>query len=82
MKPAYNETANFALSLDLESDKWNLSIWRMNSSNGSYHFKGKFALSEDQAKEFFKFCNYAEFNNFLPEEAKKIDGFIEDLQSY
>lgn len=74
----YNETASFAILLDGET----MTIWSISSSSWSYHKKGEFELSEAQAHQCCNFLQGGKFVDFLPEEAKKIEGLLEDLQSY
>lgn len=74
----YNETASFAILLDGKT----MTIWSISSSSWSYHKKGEFELSEAQAHQCYNFLQGGKFVDFLPEEAKKIGGLLEDLQSY
>lgn len=74
----YNETSNFAILLDGKV----ITIWSISSSSWSYHKKGEFELSEDQAHHCYNFLQGGKFVDFLPEEAKKIDGLLQNLQSY
>ena len=74
----YNETSNFAILLDGKV----ITIWSISSSSWSYHKKGEFELSEAQAHHCYNFLQGGKFEDFLPEEAKKIEGLVEDLQSY
>lgn len=74
----YNETSNFAILLDGKV----ITIWSISSSSWSYHKKGEFELSEAQAHHCYNFLQGGKFVDFLPEEAKKIDGLLQDLQSY
>lgn len=81
MKSCYDETANFALGLECEG-KVTLTIWSISSSSWSYNKKGEFELTEAQAHNCYNFLQGGKFVDFLPEEAKKIDGLVEDLKSY
>ena len=74
----YNETSNFAILLDGKV----ITIWSISSSSWSYHKKGEFELSEAQAHHCYNFLQGGKFEDFLPEEANKIEGLVEDLQSY
>lgn len=74
----YNETSNFAILLDGKV----ITIWSISSSSWSYHKKGEFELSEAQAHHCYNFLQGGKFVDFLPEEAKKIDGLLQNLQSY
>lgn len=74
----YNETSNFAILLDGKV----ITIWSISSSSWSYHMKGEFELTEAQAHNCYNFLQGGKFVDFLPEEAKKIDGLVEDLKSY
>ena len=62
----YNETSNFAILLD----------------GKVIQIKGEFELNEAQAHHCYDFLQGGKFEDFLPEEAKKIEGLLEDLQSY
>lgn len=74
----YNETSNFAILLDGKV----ITIWSISSSSWSYQIKGEFELTEAQAHNCYNFLQGGKFVDFLPEEAKKIDGLLQDLQSY
>lgn len=74
----YNETSNFAILLDGKV----ITIWSISSSSWSYQIKGEFELNEAQADHCYDFLQGGKFEDFLPEEAKKIEGLLEDLQSY
>lgn len=74
----YNETSNFAILLDGKV----ITVWSISSSSWSYHKKGEFELTEAQAHQCCDFLQGGKFVDFLPEEAKKIEGLLEDLQSY
>ncbi len=74
----YNETSNFAILLDGKV----ITIWSISSSSWSYQIKGEFELNEAQAHHCYDFLQGGKFVDFLPEEAKKIDGLLHDLQSY
>lgn len=74
----YNETASFAILLDCKT----MTIWSISSSSWSYHKQGEFELTEAQAHQCCNFLQGGKFVDFLPEEAKKIEGLLEDLQSY
>lgn len=74
----YNETSNFAILLDGKV----ITIWSISSSSWSYQIKGVFELTEAQAHNCYNFLQGGKFVDFLPEEAKKIDGLLQDLQSY
>ena len=74
----YNETASFAILLDGKT----MTIWSISSSSWSYHKQGEFELTEAQAHHCYNFLQGGKFEDFLPEEAKKIEGLVEDLQSY
>lgn len=81
MKSCYEETSKFALGLECEG-KFVLTIWSISSSSWSYNKKGEFELTEAQARNCYNFLQGGKFVDFLPEEAKKIDGLAEDLKSY
>ena len=81
MKSCYDETAKFALGLECDG-KFTLTIWSISSSSWSYHKQGEFELTEAQAHQCCNFLQGGKFVDFLPEEAKKIEGLLEDLQSY
>lgn len=74
----YNETSNFAILLDGKV----ITIWSISSSSWSYQIKGEFELNEAQSDHCYDFLQGGKFEDFLPEEAKKIEGLLEDLQSY
>ena len=82
MKTCYDETSKFALSLECEDGKFVLTIWSISSSSWSYNKRGEFELNEAQAHHCYNFLQGGKFEDFLPEEAKKIEDLVEDLQSY